>query len=85
MVNIDRTIIKGIIQTLVDEVKDIPNDGNNQVLKRLLLGSTRMYEMKKQYADGLVGEAEHSTIVDDLSSMVEHINAYRSLLGLSLM
>ena len=85
MVNVDRVALRAIMQGISDEVQDIPNEGNNQDLKKMLMMTTRVYNIKKQFADSLVGEAEHGTIVDDLSSMVEHINSYRSLLGLPLM
>jgi hypothetical protein len=73
------------LKDLRAEFSDIPNDGNNMVLKRLLIMNTRMYEHKKLIAEQINGSPEHAILLEDLSSMVEHINSYRNLLGLNLL
>jgi len=81
---IDRVALRTEMQAINTLVKDIPNDGNNATLKRLLMVNSRTYIMKMQLVDQLVGESEHATVLADADSMVTHINSYRTLLGLDL-
>jgi hypothetical protein len=89
MLTMDRKAINkqmmDIMKPYREEFKDIPNEGNNIIYKHLLLMNIRQYELKKKYADELKGTNAHAIVIEDLSSMVEHINNYRNLLGLSLM